>query len=124
MKDYTYNFEKLEIWNLAIKLSVNIYRLTNNFPKEEKFGITNQLRRASYSISANIAEGTSRFGEKDKARFIQIAFGSAVEVLNFLILSTELGFMNNENLEKLRKDISELTNKLNSFHKSILKISK
>ncbi len=58
--NYKYNFEKLEIWNLAIDLSLIVYELTSNFPSDEKFGITNQIRRASTSISANIAEGSSR----------------------------------------------------------------
>jgi four helix bundle protein len=124
MENYIYNFEKLEVWNIAIRLSVNIYRLTNDFPREEKFGIISQLRRASSSISANIAEGTSRISVKDKARFIQISYGSAIEVLNFLILSQELGFMKSEDLVTFRKEISELTNKLNAFHKSILKSTK
>lgn len=121
MDKYTYNFEKLEVWKLAIKLSVNIYKLTEKFPPEEKFGMINQLRRASSSISANIAEGTARISDKDKARFIQIAFSSAIEVLNYLILSKELGFIHPDKLDSFRNDIAELTNKLNAFHKAILK---
>jgi four helix bundle protein len=119
LKEFKYNFEKLEIWQIAIKLSIEIYKLTNTFPVEEKFGIVSQLRRASNSVSANIAEGVSRLGEKDKRRFIQIAYGSAVEVLSLLILSKELGFMKNEQLLDLRKLLLELTNKLNSFYNSI-----
>lgn len=118
MKEYTYNFEKLEIWKISMDLSVNIYKLTDKFPSSEKFGIINQLRRASSSISANIAEGMSR-GGKDKARFIQIAFGSTIEVLNFLILSEKVGYINTETLENFRSQILELTNKLNAFHKQI-----
>ncbi len=116
---YTYKFEKLEIWKLSIQLALRIYKLTKNFPSEEKFGITNQLRRASSSISANIAEGSSRTSEKDKARFMRIAFGSATEVLNYLILSKELEYITQLELRELRADISKLTNKLNAFHKSL-----
>ena len=121
MHPFKYNFEKLEIWKLAIQLSKSIYELTKSFPKDEKFGIISQLRRASNSVSANIAEGVSRIGEKDKARFIMIAYGSVIEVLNHLILSNELGFIDNDQLLKFRIRIMELTNKLNSFHNSIPK---
>lgn len=101
-----------------MELAVNIYKITDSFPPSEKFGIINQLRRAASSISANIAEGMSRTG-KDKARFVQIAFGSTIEVLNFLILCEKVGYINNETLEIFRIQILELTNKLNSFHKQI-----
>ena len=119
--NYQYNFEKLEIWELAIEMSVSIYSITKDFPKEEKFGLVSQLRRASNSISANIAEGNARLGEKDKARFIQIAYGSTIEVLNHLILAQKLGFIDEKTLNELRIKIQELTNKLNSFHNSIQK---
>ena len=101
-----------------MELAVNIYKITDGFPSSERYGIINQLRRASSSISANIAEGMSR-GGKDKARFIQIAFGSSIEVLNFLILSEKVGYIIIEILENFRLLILELTNKLNSFHKRI-----
>jgi len=70
---HEYNFEKLEIWKLAIQLAVNVYKTTKKFPASEKFGLVSQLRRSSSSISSNIAEGVSRFSTKDKARFIEIA---------------------------------------------------
>lgn len=123
MDRYTYNFEKLEIWNLAISLSVNIYNVTKDFPNEEKFGLTNQLRRASNSISANIAEGSSRTTSKDKSRFIQVSYGSAIETLNHLILSYRLNFISEQELEAFREEISQLTNKLNAFNNSILRSS-
>lgn len=79
---YTYSFEKLEVWKEAIQFTVLIYELTKKFPDTEKFGLISQLRRASVSISSNIAEGTSRKTNKDKAHFMTIAFSSATEVLN------------------------------------------
>ena len=85
--EYQYNFERLEIWELSISFSVEIYSATGKFPPTEKYGLISQIRRAANSISANIAEGNSRLGNKEKARFIQIAYGSAIEVLNHLILS-------------------------------------
>lgn len=65
----TYSFEKLDIWQLSIDFSTNIYQCTKDFPSEEKFGITNQIRRAANSVSANLAEGSSRLSNKDRARF-------------------------------------------------------
>lgn len=115
--EYIYGFEKLDIWQIALDLSVGIYKLTKGFPPEEKFGLTSQLRRASNSISANIAEGVTRPTIKEKARFIQISYGSAVEVLSHLILSHRLGFIDLNSLEEYKSKIAELTNKINSFHK-------
>ena len=83
---YVFSFEKLKVWQEAIDFSVEIYNLTKSFPSDEKFGVTSQLKRASNSISANIAEGTSRITNKDKAHFSTIAFSSTMEVLNHIIL--------------------------------------
>jgi four helix bundle protein len=116
---FEYNFEKLEVWELSVELTVKIYELTKKFPSEEKFGITNQLRRASNSVSANIAEGTSRLSKKDRARFIQIAYSSLMEVINFLIISNRLNFISDEQLTDFREKIEKLSNKLNAFHNSI-----
>ncbi len=117
---YQYNFEKLEIWQLSRILVKEIYLVTNNFPESEKFGLTNQLRRASVSISSNIAEGSGRISTKDKARFVEIAYSSLLEVLNQIILSNDLGFISEESLLKFRETINELSNKVNAFHKMLL----
>lgn len=71
MNEYKFPFEKLEIWKLSVELSLNIYQITENFPNEEKFGIISQIRRSSNSVGGNIAEGISRFSNKEKARFIE-----------------------------------------------------
>ena len=117
---YVFSFEKLEVWKEAIKLAKNIYALTENFPNSEKFGLINQLRRASNSISSNLAEGTSRSTNKDKAYFTTIAYSSTMEVLNQLILSKELKFIDEENYLKLRNDIYKISNMLNALRKSQL----
>lgn len=117
---YIYNFEKLEVWQLSRQLVRNIYQTTGGFPKDEQFGLTNQLRRASVSISSNIAEGSGRMSNKDKARFIEIAFSSLLEVVNQLILSNDLGFIDDMTLSDYREEINELSNKLNTFHKKLL----
>ena len=86
---YVFSFEKLEVWLEAKEFSKMIYEITSNFPDTEKFGLTSQLRRASISIASNIAEGSARKRYKDKAHFTTMAFGSAVEILNQLIISFE-----------------------------------
>ena len=116
---YQFHFEKLEIWELSIALTVKIYKITRSFPAEEKFGITSQIRRAATSVSANIAEGSGRKSIKDKARFFQIAYSSLLEVLNFLIISNKLFYVTNELLLETRKDIEELANKINAYHKKL-----
>ncbi len=118
---YQYNFEKLEIWQLSRQLVKVIYLSTECFPDTEKFGLTNQLRRASVSISSNIAEGIGRSTNKEKCRFIEIAYSSLLEVINQLILSIDLNFIDNETLLNYRKDINKLANKINAFHKKLNK---
>ena len=75
---HIYSFEKLEVWKLARDLCVYIYKLTNTFPPEEKFGLISQMRRANISIASNIAEGSSRMGKKDQSHFYTISFSSTI----------------------------------------------
>ena len=117
---YIFSFEKLEVWKEAVKFSKKIYAVTESFPDSEKFGLTNQLRRASVSISSNLAEGTSRITNKDKAHFTTIAYSSTMEVLSQLIVSKDLNFLNEENYLDLRSNIYKISNMLNSLRKSQL----
>lgn len=110
-------FEKLEVWKEARIFTREIYIVSKNFPDEEKFGLTSQIRRSAMSISANIAEGSSRKTDKDKARFINVAYSSAIEVLNYLILSKDLEWLKEEEYIELREKIEKITNQLNSFYK-------
>ncbi len=118
---YIFYFEKLAVWNNTRELIKDIYQTTSEFPKSEKFGITNQIRRASTSIAANIAEGMCRSTEKEKSRFITISFGSCIEVLNFLILSNDLGFLNDKDYGQLRAKTESISNQLNALHKTLNK---
>ena len=77
-----FNFEKLEVWQKAIDFADAVYRITKSFPSDERFGLTNQMRRASVSISSNLADGSSRSSNIDYARFVEIATGSAFEVVS------------------------------------------
>lgn len=112
---YTYSFEKLEVWVEAKELSKNIYHITKQFPEDEKFGLTSQLKRASISIRSNIAEGSARKTNKDKAHFTVMAFSSAVEVLNQIIIAHDLKFINDLKYKTLSLQIESITNKLNAL---------
>jgi len=116
-KSYTYSFEKLEVWNLSVSFVKEIYKVTENYPEKEKFGLISQLRRASVSVPSNLAEGSSRMTNKNKAHFTQIAFGSLMELLCQLIISKELGYLDEKKLSELREKIEEIANKLNALHK-------
>lgn len=89
--------------------------ISNDFPKEEKFGLTSQIRRASISISSNIAEGSSRKSSKEQARYTEIAYGSLLEVLSQLILANDLNNINKETITEIRLLIEEIGNKLNKL---------
>jgi four helix bundle protein len=119
--EYLFPFEKLDIWKLSIDMAETLYKITIDFPSEEKYGIISQIRRAGNSVGANIAEGSARFSEKDKARFIEISFGSLMEIAHFLYLSNRLGFLSTENLQHLKPQILELSNKINAYHKRLNK---
>jgi four helix bundle protein len=117
MKD----FKTLNVWQKSHNLAIAVYKLTYSFPKEEIYGITSQLRRAIISIPTNLAEGCGRGSDKDFARFIQIAFGSASESEYLVILSKDLGLINQDTWENLMNDISEVKRMLAALLKSINK---
>ena len=97
-----------------------IYQVTISFPDSEKFGLINQMRRASVSVSSNIAEGSSRTSKKDQAHFYQIAYSSLMELLNQVIISTDLEFLNEGLESQVRNHIGKVSNKLNALRKSRL----
>ena len=88
-----FNFEKLDVWHKAIEFADTVYSVTKGFPSDERFGLTNQMRRAAVSVSANIAEGTSRSSRSDYARFVEIATGSLFEVVSQSVISKRLGLL-------------------------------
>ncbi len=102
------DFHKLQFWERSHKLTIEIYKLTEEFPKSEIFGLTSQLRRASYSIPTNIAEGSGRGSDVDFARFLQISVGSASEVEYELLLAKDLQYITNEDYVKLTNEIKEI----------------
>lgn len=114
-----FSFEKLDVWQKAKDFTLDIYRITSAFPNAEKFGLVSQLRRASVSVSSNIAEGSSRTSANDQGRFYIIAYSSSVEILNQLIISRDLGFIEEEDYEKLRAEIEHITAMLNRLYNSV-----
>ncbi|TBN06771.1 four helix bundle protein [Hyunsoonleella flava] len=113
-----YSFEKLNVWKDSIELVKSVYEVTKEFPSDEKFGLISQLRRCSVSIASNLAEGTSRQTNKDKAHFTTMAFSSSMELLNQIIISKELNFLDENEYVILRTKIEKITNMLNALRKS------
>ena len=113
-----YSFENLEVWRLSRVLVKDIYQVTAEFPKDERFGLTSQLRRASVSVSSNIAEGSTRWSKKDQSRFYEVSFGSLIEILNQLILSADLDFLPEPKLADLRTKIDQIGRMLNALYQS------
>lgn len=102
------NFKDLKVWQKAHRIVLSIYQQTVSFPAQEKFGLTNQIRRAAVSIPANIAEGSVRSSDADFARFLHIALGSASEVDYYLVLARDLRFWNEETYQTLDADLQEI----------------
>jgi len=111
MKD----FRNLQVWEKSHHLTLAIYAATRTFPKEEFFGLTSQVRRATASIPTNIAEGCGRGSDADFSRFLQIAFGSACEVEYHLLLASDLNYLDGETFAKLNEDLISIKRMLASF---------
>ena len=109
------DFRDLKVWQKAHQLALYVYKITASFPNEEVYGIRSQLRRSCISIPTNIAEGCGRSTDKDFARFLDIAGGSASETEYLFILSNELGFLSESDHNKSIADISEIKKMLHAF---------
>jgi four helix bundle protein len=113
------DFRNLIVWQKSHSLTIEVYKITNEFPKSELFGLTSQIRRSVSSIPTNIAEGCGRGSDKDFARFIQIALGSASETEYQLLLSNELGYITNTYFECLLSAIQEVKKMLTILLKTL-----
>jgi four helix bundle protein len=118
MNNKNYSFERLIVWQKARKFVSETYMISENFPDTEKYGLTNQLRRAAISIASNIAEGASRISRKDQSHFYQIAYSSLMETLSHCYLGYDLGFLDLNKFEKHKSLILELSAMLNALRKS------
>jgi len=112
---YQNSFRHLIVWQEAKKLTLFIYTITKTFPTEEKFAMTSQIRRAAYSIMANIAEGNSKKYHKGRCNFFDIAKGSLNEVDSFGEIAKELKYINEQNYNKLMELINKVGYLLNKF---------
>lgn len=117
-----HRFKELEIWKRGRSFCSLIYQITSLFPESERFGLTNQLRRASVSIPSNIAEGSSRYSIKDFSRFLEIPLGSCYEVETQLLISMDLKFISEENMHLALKELEEIIKMISKF-KATLKQS-
>lgn len=117
MKD----FRKLQVWQKAHRLVLELYQATKVFPAEERYGLTSQLRRAAVSIPSNVAEGCGRSGDPEFARFLQIAMGSSSEVEYQLLLAHDLGFIPKAKYDELESGITEIKRMLTAFIQKVRK---
>jgi four helix bundle protein len=109
------DFRNLKVWQKAHAFVMSVYRTTGDFPNHETFGLRSQIRRATISIPANLAEGCGRASEPDFKRFVQIAFGSACEVEYFLLLAHDLGYIASEHYTQLNADVVEVKRMLSGL---------
>jgi len=113
------DFNKYEVWKLSHQLTIEIYKITSEYPVDEKYQLVSQMRRAAYSIPSNFSEGCGRKSDKDFNRFVQISLGSAHELEYFVLLSKDLNFMDNEMHEILTEKINHIKRKLYSLSKKL-----
>ena len=117
MREPAKSFQDLIVWQKAHAFVLEVYRITQSYPKTEMYGLVSQFRRAAVSIPANIAEGFRKASSADKARFLNIAEGSLEECRYYLILSNDLHYINNHNLWELSDEVGKL---LNGYRSAIL----
>jgi four helix bundle protein len=113
------NYKNLTVWQDSHELVLSVYKETKVFPKEEVYGIASQLRRATVSIPANIAEGSAKNSDKDFGRYLQIAMGSLNESEYFLFLSKELNYLEEENHNEIVKKLEVVKAKLINLQKKL-----
>lgn len=113
------SFTQLIVWKEGHTLVLEIYKITKSFPKEEKFGLTDQIRRAAVSITSNIAEGFSRHGSKEKIQFYYMSLGSLAELQNQLLIARDIGYITNETFSTLANQSVTVSKLLNGLINSI-----
>ena len=114
-----FSFENLRVYKVARQLVKDVYLLQNEFPREERYALGDQVRRAAVSITANLAEGSGRQSPREKVRFIEIAFGSMTEVFCELQTACDLGYIKIEQLNALRPQFTEVAKMLSGLRNSL-----
>lgn len=112
-------FTQLNVWQRSHKFALNVYRITTEFPADERFGLTAQLRRAALSVPTNIAEGSKRMGRQEYARFLNIAEGSLAEVEYLLMFSRDLGYLDIKASETSLAEADEIARMLSSLRAKV-----
>jgi four helix bundle protein len=116
-----FRFEKLDVWHKAVDFATKVYSATVGFPVDERFGLTSQMRRAAVSISSNIAEGSSRSSDGDFARFVEIAYGSLLEVVSQAAIARKQSFLPDDSFHDLYIHAEEVGRMLSGLRATLLK---
>ena len=111
--------QKLDLWRKSIDLAVSIYRQTEAFPKEERFGLTQQLRRAAVSVASNVAEGAARGSSKEFRKFLYYSQGSASEISTQLMIANRLNYLSKDDHDQLEKDVDDVGRMITGLSKSL-----
>lgn len=114
-----FNFEKLDVWKKAKEFAKKVYALTKKFPEEEKFVLTSQLRRSAISVCSNIAEGSSRISKNEQKHFYNLAYSSLMENVNQFLISEDLDYITENDVQVLRKDVNIISYMLNNLRLSV-----
>lgn len=114
-----FRFEKFDVWHRAIEFADLVYEVSSAFPGDERFGLTSQMRRAAVSISSNIAEGTSRNSDREFSRFVEIAYGSLMEVVSQARIATRQSYMSEHARTSLESDAEEVARMLSGLRTSL-----
>ena len=114
----TYSFEKLNAWQEAKKLVVDVYQLLDSFPKFENYALCDQIRRSVVSVPSNIAEGSGRKSLKEQIHFLEIAYGSLMEVYNQLLIAVELAYITKESVDAIKPTIDAVAKMINGLSKT------
>ncbi|PIY94017.1 MAG: four helix bundle protein [Candidatus Levybacteria bacterium CG_4_9_14_3_um_filter_35_16] len=117
------SFTDLNTWKEGHQLVLQIYKVTKNFPRDEQFGLSNQMRRCAVSITSNIAEGFSRKTKKEKAQFFYMALGSTTELQNQLLIARDVDYLNNKDFQNIAEKTVVVSKLINGLIKSSKKFN-
>jgi four helix bundle protein len=115
-----FRFEKLDVWHRAVSHANTIYTVTRSFPSDERFGLTNQMRRAAVSVSSNIAEGSGRASDVDFARFLEFSYSSLMEVVSQSTVATQQHFFQKSAFDTIYRESEELSRMLSGLRATLL----
>ncbi|PSL03416.1 four helix bundle protein [Cecembia rubra] len=114
-----HNFKNLKVWEKSVDLAVKVYQVTTEFPNEEKFGITSQMRRSSVSIPSNIAEGTAKNTSKAVLNSLDISLGESFELEAQAIIAHRVGLLDQKTFDELEGDLSEVQRMIHGFMQTL-----